>query len=197
MDENQQFFLDDSFEDDNNQLKSDRRQTAKEEYYQAANYAYRHGFQLIQHTDAHYKVKTPDFVLEVYPGNLRIYRHSSDVPFIKLPDNWTLMDVVKSVAEITYVKKPTIMSPQEEFKQASLFASQCGFYLFKRGKIYSVRPTRTFKSDWEIVIDTLNKTITRVNNKGPHPELEENWNLIDVVAAINKRLQLHKSKIKE
>jgi hypothetical protein len=190
-----------------------RRGTAEKQYAEAAAYARQNGFELVRHTDAHYKVKTAHFLLEVYPGNQRIYRHESNTPFIHLPDVWSLMDVVQGVAKVLKRMAPVLaempwerderqwgesqaaeksqVSPQNEFKQASMLASQYGFCLYKTGNKYSIRPTMSRSRGWEIVVDPATQTITRINDKGPHPELPNEWTLTDVVEAVHKRLEAH------
>jgi len=178
-----------------------RRAHADHEFRQASAYAMAHGFELVRHTDAHYKVKTPHFLLEVYPGNQRVYRHNDETPYIPMPRPWGLMDVVKGVAKIlgdlppvtpraTEATKSDVTVGMEEFKQASIRASQYGFALYKTGGVYSIRISKSRKG-WQIIVDPVKRTITRVDNKGPHPEVEDDWTLMDVVEAVHRRLESH------
>ena len=84
-----------------NQEEGERnRQCAHSQFKEASTYAAQHGFQLIRHSDTHYKVKTREWCFEVYPGNQRIYHHPGKKgPFIKLPLHWTILDVVQAVAQ--------------------------------------------------------------------------------------------------
>lgn len=55
---------------------------------------------LTRHSDAHYTLRCDhqDWTLNVYPGNRRIHgSHNYDrPPYLKLPKEWTLLDVVKA-----------------------------------------------------------------------------------------------------
>lgn len=78
------------------------RQLATQMFRDALKKAHTFGFTLVRHSDTHYKVRTKDWVLEVYPGNQRIYRHpGSKAPFLRLPEdrNWNLNDIVEAVAK--------------------------------------------------------------------------------------------------
>jgi hypothetical protein len=76
------------------------RRRAGHQFKEASTYAAQYGFQLIRHSETHYKVKTRMRCFEVYPGNQRIYQHPNKRgPYIKLPLDWTLLDVVQAVAQ--------------------------------------------------------------------------------------------------
>lgn len=90
----------DIIEHENQKEREQNRRRAGYQFKEASVYASKHGFQLIRHTEAHYKVKTKQWCFEVYPGNQRIYHHPNKKgPYIKLPLNWTLLDVVQAVAQ--------------------------------------------------------------------------------------------------
>lgn len=81
-----------------------RRGKAARQFEEASMLAAQYSFMLIRHSDVHYKVsgKNKDgehFTIEVYPGNRRLYHPTKKSPFIRLPDAWTLIDVVRAVAK--------------------------------------------------------------------------------------------------
>jgi hypothetical protein len=75
-----------------------QRERADKEYVEAAQLASEHALHLIQHTFVHYQLKKPgEWCYDIYPGNRRIYKKKdSKTPFLKLPADWTLIDVVKA-----------------------------------------------------------------------------------------------------
>lgn len=80
----------------------ERRKRAGDVFLQARSLASRAGLVLARHSDVHYSLRHPDgWIFNIYPGNRRLYydKNRKKGPFIKLPDNWTLMDVVKEAVK--------------------------------------------------------------------------------------------------
>lgn len=193
--------------------RGERRMEAMRQYERAAIFARSRGFELIRHTEAHYKVRTPWWDLEIYPSTYRLYNHPDNpAPILKknLPENWTLLDVVHAVAQAIKDKpKPEQPLGQEttpamtdrvsqarlDFKKASMFASAHGFFFYKSGDMYRVKGPH-----WELLVDPAKHTITRVDDKGPHleksSELGEDWRLLDVVKAVQDRLEAHNVRLR-
>lgn len=82
--------------------KAERRARSKELFDESLKVAWDNNIRLQRFSDAHYRVTHADgWELEVYPGNRRIYRRKhSKAPFVELPEDWTILDVVKGVAAI-------------------------------------------------------------------------------------------------
>lgn len=76
--------------------RQNNRQRAESDFRDASRLASSNGLKLIRHTDVHYKLVHQDWALEVYPGNRRIYRQKGNAPYLKLPFEWTLLEVVKA-----------------------------------------------------------------------------------------------------
>ena len=80
-----------------------RRNLAASQFPELADYAGDHGIALLAHTESHYQMRHPDgWILNVYPGNRRLYWDPNKKGlFLKLPENWTLRDVVIAAVERT------------------------------------------------------------------------------------------------
>ena len=76
------------------------RRTADHEFEDARELARRHGMTLIMRCESHYQLRKPrEWLQNIYPGNRRLYydrnqRHKP--PYVKLPENWGIIDVVKA-----------------------------------------------------------------------------------------------------
>jgi len=75
-----------------------RRQQARKDFGTALALAREVGWEFLEHTDAHYQLRTPNWWLEIYPGNLRLYRNrdKGKSPFLNLPQIWRLTEVVQA-----------------------------------------------------------------------------------------------------
>ena len=85
------------------------RQGAEQVYQDAAQFASGHGMRLKQLDPAHYQLVGPDnSLLNIYPGNQRLYHDPNrpKPPYLKLPEPWTLLDVVKSAAGVGELEMP-------------------------------------------------------------------------------------------
>jgi len=74
-----------------------RRSAAGTGYPAVARRASHHGLTLLRHSSVHYQLAWPDGgVLDIYPGNKRLYRAKGRkrAPFLKVPQDWILFDVV-------------------------------------------------------------------------------------------------------
>lgn len=81
-----------------------RRLQATLDYEQASGAAAQFNMQLIRHTETHYSLRhNKGWIINLYPGNQRIFRDQNNKvhsPYLKLPNNWTLLDVVEACAVI-------------------------------------------------------------------------------------------------
>lgn len=63
---------------------------------------------LIRHTKYHFQIRhdgAPFWLIEVYPSNLRIYRQKrfyNIAPHLRLPSEWTLLDVARATARAVH-----------------------------------------------------------------------------------------------
>lgn len=76
-------------------------------FIDASTRASQRGLQLLRRSDQHYQLIGPDWLLDVYPGNHRLYRptpgrrYPTKAPFLKVPYGaWTLMDVVEAAPAV-------------------------------------------------------------------------------------------------
>lgn len=82
-----------------------RRRQAADDFSDAARLANEHGLVLTQCTEAHYQIRAFEdghvcWLYNVYPGKRRIWPDRKyRGPFIHLPMNWGLVDVVEAVAK--------------------------------------------------------------------------------------------------
>lgn len=81
--------------EDRKQEKQERRDRAASDFGDASRLASEHGLRLVRHSEQHYKLQNPDWTLEVYPGNRRLYRSHGQTPYLRLRAAWTLVDVVR------------------------------------------------------------------------------------------------------
>ena len=79
-----------------------RATVASQEFPKAFYLASEKGLRLTQRSDIHYQLYSPDaeWLLNIYPSNRRLYhdRNKSTPPYLQLPDDWTLLDVVNAAA---------------------------------------------------------------------------------------------------
>lgn len=77
---------------------SARREVNARLYGQARQKAAQAGLVLEQHTDVHYSLQSQmhGWRLNIYPGNRRLYhdRQHKKPPFLKVPPEWNLLDVI-------------------------------------------------------------------------------------------------------
>ncbi len=82
--------------------RSQRAGSALEQFKQAGRLAGEHGLILMQRTNIHYQLAPRDgkWLLNIYPSNRRLYHdpHKRG-PYLRVPENWTLLDVVKAAIE--------------------------------------------------------------------------------------------------
>jgi hypothetical protein len=72
----------------------DRRSAATRMYDVACELADQAGMDLKRNSETHYTLFAGQFRYQLYPGNRRIMRDPG--PHLKLPANWTLLDVVNA-----------------------------------------------------------------------------------------------------
>jgi hypothetical protein len=77
-----------------------RRGDAYVEFLAARDEAEQRGLTLKQCSMDHYQLTNGSWLLNLYPGNQRIYadRNRSKPPFLNVPEPWTLMDCVRASA---------------------------------------------------------------------------------------------------
>jgi hypothetical protein len=79
------------------------RAQAWEDFPYAATVAAKNGLILKRHGDTHYKLvsRTQPYCIEIYPGNWRLYINKDfpKTPFLKVPDEWILLQVVNAAIE--------------------------------------------------------------------------------------------------
>lgn len=76
-----------------------RRAENKDLFTKARQVAAQAGLTLIQHTEVHYGLQSPDgWLLNIYPGNRRLYhdRQRPKPPFLRVKPDWNLLDVVQA-----------------------------------------------------------------------------------------------------
>ncbi len=91
------------------QEAAQRRAIADEQFGTAHALAAKHGFLLTRHADFHYSICLSNnwpgrrrWLTNIYPGKRRIVpvkELPERSPYIKLPEEWTLLDVVKGFVE--------------------------------------------------------------------------------------------------
>lgn len=82
--------------------KLKRRDEAERDFPAAEEIACMHGMNLVRRSDHHYQLSHVNGWLQnIYPGNQRLYwdRNKPKPPFLQLPDEWGLVDVVKAAVE--------------------------------------------------------------------------------------------------
>jgi hypothetical protein len=88
--------------------RATRRKCAGHQFLEAAKLARERGLTLMQRSEQHYQLIGPGWLLDVYPGNHRLYRpqpgrlHPKRAPYldVRLRD-WTLLDVVEAAPAAT------------------------------------------------------------------------------------------------
>jgi len=76
------------------------RDSAEGSFHAAAKLARSKGLSLTQRSDSHYQLRGGRWLINLYPGNQRIYadRNKDRAPYLDVPCNWTLQDAVEAVA---------------------------------------------------------------------------------------------------
>lgn len=81
----------------------ENRAIARDDFEAAQRRAFALVLVLNRHSEAHYSLQHPTgWVLHIYPGNQRLYsdpKRTPRPPFVKLPQPWTLDDVLDAIAE--------------------------------------------------------------------------------------------------
>jgi hypothetical protein len=81
-----------------------RMDVAGRQFEIAGGLAEASGLLLVRCSEVHYQLSPHDgrWLLNVYPSNRRLYRdpNRENAPYLDLPDNWTLLDVVRAAAEV-------------------------------------------------------------------------------------------------
>ena len=174
--------------------RASSRLVAAHQFAHAREFAKSKGFELIQHSEVHYKIKTPHWTFEVYPGNGRIWTNDRSAPILirRMPVCWNLLDVVAAVAkELEKMPKPgeqnddaSLSEAMRQFKNASIMAAAHHFRLSRQGNVFKV-----IAHGWSLELHPESQQIVRVDDKGPHLEFEGKWTLMDVVKAIIKKME--------
>ena len=77
-----------------------RTAAAVEAFSEVSALAAANGLRLERKTDIQYQLMPQDrsWLLNIYPSNRRLYRdlNKQGAPYLKLPANWTLLDVVRA-----------------------------------------------------------------------------------------------------
>lgn len=81
----------------------ENRRTAAADFAATQRRAAALGLVLRRHSEAHYSLRHPlGWQLNIYPGNRRIWsdkRHLPRAPYVDVPADWTLDDVLDAVAK--------------------------------------------------------------------------------------------------
>jgi len=82
--------------------RASNRDLAGKLYNEARLLAMQHQMILIAFTETHYQLRSSNgWILNIYPCNRRLYfdRKHKTPPYLRLPDEWTLLDVVKAATQ--------------------------------------------------------------------------------------------------
>lgn len=85
-----------------NETKGSRRARATLEFFEARDFCIDRGMDLRKNSDTHYSLFGDGWLLDIYPGNQRLYRPENReprAPFLELPNEWGLLDVVKAATK--------------------------------------------------------------------------------------------------
>lgn len=98
-----------------------RRIRATNEFPTAQRQAIALGFRLSRRNETHYTLtpakETKGWLYNIYPGKCRIYADPNRRgPFLKLPDEWTLIDVVKAAANVQRLMNRKIEALRSRFE---------------------------------------------------------------------------------
>jgi len=91
----------DSYRKERQQDRQDNREAAEKDFKKASILAAQSGMALSRCSSVHYQLRANSYLWNIYPGNRRIYsdkKHKN--PFLKLPVDWGLIDVVKAAMEL-------------------------------------------------------------------------------------------------
>lgn len=83
------------------------REQAADTFKDAAELAEMLGLQLHKCSDVHYQFSDEEqgWLINLYPGNGRLYadrKRRAKAPFLRVPENWTLLDVVEVAAKLRH-----------------------------------------------------------------------------------------------
>lgn len=83
------------------QDRESNREAALSQFELAQELAERHGMIFVQRTESHYQLSRDGWLINVYPGNRRIYadRNKVRAPYLSVPDEWNLMDVIEAAVK--------------------------------------------------------------------------------------------------
>lgn len=90
---------------DSANVASFRRGKASDQFKEAAALAAANGFLLSRHTEFHYSIRRssmPRWLTNIYPGKKRILsdmKKPERGPYVKLPPEWDLLDLVNGFIE--------------------------------------------------------------------------------------------------
>ncbi len=92
----------------NKEIQAEKKanlQASMEVFSEAADLAFNNNWLLVAKSNFHFQLKQLDgrALYNIYPSNQRIYvdnQHKKYSRFLKLPLEWTLLDVVKKVIEL-------------------------------------------------------------------------------------------------
>lgn len=77
------------------------RQVAGDDFPLARDIAAVHGMELRRHSDQHYSLRSATWILNLYPGNGRVYSDPNKPgPLLRLQFDWTLVDAVKRAVQV-------------------------------------------------------------------------------------------------
>ena len=84
---------------------ADHKDASTECYREAMRLADDHGMILRRLTQTHYHLRSvrDGWLLNIYPGDQRLGRdvHLPQCPTLNVPQNWTVLDVVKAAVELS------------------------------------------------------------------------------------------------
>lgn len=80
---------------------------AGHQFQEAQTLAEANGLYLVRHAKVHYQLSPDDrsWLLNIYPSNRRLYHDPKKPgPFLRVPPDWTLLDVVKAALKAEKAK---------------------------------------------------------------------------------------------
>ena len=102
----------------------ENRLRAESDYPEARRRLKAARFHFVRHTDAHYTLRKPGaWLINVYPGNRRISAGFGNPPYLKLPADWTLLDVANAAIGL---KGETTKRPRKKLTSGSLERDHTG-----------------------------------------------------------------------
>ena len=91
--------------------KSQRREQALRGFEKSRKIAEHYGMELSKKTDAHYQLSCNGWTINISPGNCRLWHDKNagiKPPYLNLPTEWTLRDVVCFAARGDSQEKETL-----------------------------------------------------------------------------------------